>query len=161
MGFTGTETHEDFEATVFQISLEGDEGSAAFFFNLAEESDDLVAVKEKFAGPFGFEVGTITVAIGSDVKGVEPGFSVLDFAVGVCEVTPACSQGFDFGTREDDSGFDRFGDGEVVTGFPVLDFDRFQGAEPRRLGRRYDDFLARVLRADFSGVSLDGPPRTS
>jgi len=136
MGFTGTETHEDFEATVFQISLEGDEGSTAFFFNLAEESDDLVAVKEKFAGPFSFEVRTIAMAVRSDVKGVEPSFAVFDFAVSVGEVAPACSQGFDFGTREDDSGFDRFGDGEVVTGFPVLDFDRFQGAGPRRLGRR-------------------------
>ena len=136
MGFTGAETHENFEATVFQISLEGDEGTAAFFLNLAEESDDLVTVKEKFAWAFGFEVGTIAVAVGGDVEGVEPGFAVFDFAVGVSEVTPACSEGFDFGTREDDSGFDRFGDGEVVTGFPVLDFDRFQGAGPRRLGRR-------------------------
>jgi hypothetical protein len=136
MGFACAETHEDFEATVFQISLEGNEGATSFFLDLAEESDDLVAVKEKFAGPFGFQVGTIAVAVGGDVEGVEPGFSVLDFAVGVCEITPACSQGFDFGTREDDSSFDRFGDGEVVTGFPVLDFDRFQGAGPRRLGRR-------------------------
>jgi hypothetical protein len=70
MGFAGTETHEDFEATVFEISLEGDEGSTAFFFNLAEEPDDLIAVKEKFAGTFGFEVGTITVAVGGDVEGV-------------------------------------------------------------------------------------------
>ena len=136
MGFACAETHEDFEATIFQVSLEGDEGTAAFFFDLAEESDDLVAVKEKFAGPFGFQVCTITVTVGSDVKGVEPSFAVFDFAVSVSEVAPACSQGFDFGTREDDSGFDRFGDGEVVTGFPVLDFDRFQGAGPRRLGRR-------------------------
>jgi len=136
MGFACAETHEDFEATVFQISLEGDEGATAFFLDLAKESDDLVAVKEKFAGAFSFEVGTIAVAVRSDVKRVEPGFSVLDFAVSVSEVTPACSQGFDFGTREDDPSLDRFGDGKVMTGFPVLDFDRFQGAGPRRLGRR-------------------------
>jgi len=136
MGFACAETHEDFEATVFQISLEGDEGTTAFFLDLAEESDDLVAVKEKFAGAFSFEVCTIAMAVRSDVEGVEPSFAVFDFAVSVSEVTPACSQGFDFGTREDDPSFDRFGDGEVVTGFPVLDFDRFQGAGPRRLGRR-------------------------
>jgi hypothetical protein len=65
-------------------------------------------VKEKFAGPFGFQVCTITVTVGSDVKGVEPSFAVFDFAVSVSEVAPACSQGFDFGTRENDSGFDRF-----------------------------------------------------
>ena len=93
-------------------------------------------MKEKFAGAFGFQVRTIAVAVGGDVEGVEPSFAVFDFAVSVSKVTPACSQGFDFGTREDDSSFDRFGDGEVVTGFPVLDFDRFQGAGPRRLGRR-------------------------
>ena len=136
MGFTGAKTHEDFEATVFQISLEGDEGATTFFLDLAEESDDLVAVKEKFAGAFSFEVCTIAMAVRSDVEGVEPGFSVFDFAVSVSEVTPSCSQGFDFGTREDDSCLDRFGDGKVMTGFPVLDFDRFQGAGPRRLGRR-------------------------
>jgi len=136
MGFTGTETHENFEATVFQISLEGDEGATALFFDLTEESDDFVAVKEKFAWAFGFEVRTIAVAVGGDVKGVEPSFTVFDFPVSVGEVASACAQGFDFGTREDDSSFDRFGDGEVVTGFPVLDFDRFQGAGPRRLGRR-------------------------
>jgi len=118
-------------------------------------------VKEKFARALGFEVRTIPVTVGGDVEGVEPSFAVFDFAVGMREVPSARAQGFNFGTREDDSSFDRFGDGEVVAGFPVLDFDRFQGAEPRRLGRRYDDFLARVLRADFSGVSLEGPPRTS
>jgi hypothetical protein len=136
MGFTGAETHEDFEATIFQISLEWDEGSTAFFFNLAEESDNLVAVKKKFSGAFGFQVRTIAVAVGGDVKGVEPSFTVFDFRVSVGEVASACAQGFDFGTREDDSGLDRFGDGKVMTGFPVLDFDRFQGAGPRRLGRR-------------------------
>jgi len=135
MGFTGAETHEDFEATIFEVSLEGNEGAAAFFLDLTEESHDLVAVKEEFAGAFGFQVGTIAVAVGGNVKGVEPSFAVFDFAVSVSEVTPACSEGFDLGTREDDSGFDRFGDGEVVAGFPVLDFDRFQGAGPRRLGR--------------------------
>jgi hypothetical protein len=136
MGFSCAETHEDFEATIFQVSLEGDKSPAAFFFDLAQESDDLVAVKKKFAGAFGFQIRTIAVTVGGDVEGVEPSFAVFDFAVSVSEVTPACSQGFDFGTREDDSSFDRFGDGEVVTGFPVLDFDRFQGAGPRRLGRR-------------------------
>jgi len=136
MGFACAETHEDFEATVFQISLEWDEGTAAFLLDLAKESDDLVAVKEKFAGAFSFEVRTIAMAVGGDVKGVEPGFSVFDFAVGVGEIASARAQGFNFGTREDNPGFDRFGDGEVVTGFPVLDFDRFQGAGPRRLGRR-------------------------
>ena len=118
-------------------------------------------MKEEFPRAFGFEVGAVAVAVGGDVEGVEPSFAVFDFAVGVGEVASARAQRFNFGTRENDSGFDRFGDGEVEAGFPVLDFDRFQGAEPRCLGRRYDDFLARVLRADFSGVSLDGPPRTS
>ena len=93
-------------------------------------------MKEKFAGAFGFQVCTIAVTVGGNVEGVEPSFTVFDFAVSVSEVASACSQGFNFGTRENDSGFDRFGDGEVVTGFPVLDFDRFQGAGPRRLGRR-------------------------
>ena len=44
------------------------------------------------------------------------------------EITPARAQGFDFGTCEDDAGFDRFGDGKIVSSLPVVDFDRFQGA---------------------------------
>jgi len=64
-------------------------------------------VKEEFTGPFGLEVGTIAVAVGGNVKGVEPSLAVFDFAVGVGEVAPARAEGFDFGTREDDSGFDR------------------------------------------------------
>jgi hypothetical protein len=108
MCFACSKTHEDFEATIFQVSLEGNEGTTAFFLNLAEESDDLVAVKQKFAGAFSFEVRTITVAVGCDMEGVEPSFAVFDFAVGVGEVASARAQGFNFGTREDDSGFDRF-----------------------------------------------------
>ena len=68
------------------------------------------------------------MTVGSDVEGVEPSFTVFDFTVGVSEVAPACAQGFDFGTREDDAGFDRFGDGKIVSSLPVVDFDRFQGA---------------------------------
>jgi hypothetical protein len=85
-------------------------------------------VKEKFAGAFSFEICTIAVAVGGDVEGVEPSFAVFDFSVGVGEVASARAQGFNFSTREDNSSFNRFGDGEVVAGFPVLDFDRFQGA---------------------------------
>ena len=44
------------------------------------------------------------------------------------EVTPARAKGFDFRSGEDDAGFDRFGDGEIVSSLPVVDFDRFQGA---------------------------------
>ena len=44
------------------------------------------------------------------------------------EITPARAKGFDFRSGEDDAGFDRFGDGKVVPSFPVVDFDRFQGA---------------------------------
>jgi hypothetical protein len=85
-------------------------------------------VEEEFAGPIRFGVGPVAVAVGGDVKGVEPGFTVFNAAVGVGEVPPAGSDGFDFGSGEDDAGFDRFGNGVVVTGFTVMDFDRFQGA---------------------------------
>ena len=44
------------------------------------------------------------------------------------EVAPTRAEGFDFGTREDDAGFDRFGDGKIVSSLPIVDFDRFQGA---------------------------------
>ena len=85
-------------------------------------------MKEKFAGALRFEIGAVAVAVRGDMERVEPSFAVFDFAVRVGEVAAARAQGFNFGTREDDSSFDRFGDGEVVAGFPVLDFDRFQGA---------------------------------
>ena len=62
------------------------------------------------------------------MEGVEPSFTVFDFTVGVGEVAPACAQGFDFRSGENDAGFDRFGNGEIVSSLPVVDFDRFQGA---------------------------------
>ena len=85
-------------------------------------------MKQKFAGSFGFEICTIAVAVGGDVEGVEPSFTVFDFAVGVGEVASARAQRFNFGAREDDSSFDRLGDGVMMTRFAVMDFDRFQGA---------------------------------
>jgi hypothetical protein len=45
MRFACSKAHENFEATIFQVSLEGNEGTTAFFLNLPEESDDLVAMK--------------------------------------------------------------------------------------------------------------------
>jgi hypothetical protein len=54
MRFACSKAHEDFEATIFQVSLEWNEGATPFFLNLAEESDDLVAMKEEFTGAFGF-----------------------------------------------------------------------------------------------------------
>ena len=85
-------------------------------------------MKEKFAGALRFEIGAVAVAVRGDVKRVEPSFTVFDFTIGVGEVTPARAQGFDFSSGEDDAGFDRFGDGEIVSSLPVVDFDRFQGA---------------------------------
>jgi len=36
------------------------------------------------------------VAVGGDVKGVEPSFAVFDFAVGMREIASARAQGFNF-----------------------------------------------------------------
>ena len=44
------------------------------------------------------------------------------------EVAPARAKGFNFCARKNDAGFDRFGDGEIVSSLPIVDFDRFQGA---------------------------------
>ena len=85
-------------------------------------------MKEEFPRAFGFEVGAVAVAVGGDVKGVEPSFAVFDFTVGVSEVAAARAEGFYFRSSQDDACFDRFGYGVVKTGFSVLNFDRFQGA---------------------------------
>ena len=85
-------------------------------------------MKEEFARTFGFEVGAVAVAVGGDVEGVEPSFTVFNFAVGVSEVAAACAERFNFRSSQDDACFNRFGDGVIKTGFSVLDFDRFQGA---------------------------------
>ena len=85
-------------------------------------------MKEEFPRALGFEVGAVAVAVGGDVEGVEPSFTVFNFAVGVSEVAAACAKGFYFRSSQDDACFDRFGNGVVKAGFSVLDFDRFQGA---------------------------------
>ena len=85
-------------------------------------------MKKKFAGAFGFEVGAVAVAVRGDVERVEPGFAVFNFPVGMGEVAATGAEGFDFGSGQDNAGLDGFLDGKVITGFPIVDFDRFQGA---------------------------------
>ena len=127
VGFAQSQADEDLEAAVFEIALEGDEGAGAAFFDLAHEAHDFGVVEEEFAGAVGLRVGPVAVAVGGDVEGVEPGLAVFDPAVGVGEVASAGADGFDFGPGEDDAGLDRLGDGIVVTGLAVMDFDGFQG----------------------------------
>ena len=107
-------------------------------------------MKEKFAGALRFEIGAVAVAVRGDVKRVEPSFTVFDFTIGVGQIATARTKGFNFCARKDDSGFDRLGYGEVMAGFPVLDFNRFQGASPRATGgvRRtsWRGFYARAYR---------------
>jgi len=85
-------------------------------------------VKKKFAGAFGFKVRAVAMAVRSDVERVEPGFAVFNFSVGMGEIPATRAEGFDFGSGQDNAGLDGFLDGKIVTGFPVVDFDRFQGA---------------------------------
>jgi len=85
-------------------------------------------MKEKFAGALRFEIGSVAVAVRGDVERVEPSLTVFDFTIGVGQIATARTKRFNFCAREDDAGFDRLGYGEVMAGFPVLDFNRFQGA---------------------------------
>jgi len=45
MGLASAKADEDFEATIFKISLEGNESAAALFLDLAEKADDFSAMK--------------------------------------------------------------------------------------------------------------------
>jgi len=85
-------------------------------------------MKEKFARTIRFRIGPVAMAVGGNVEGVKPGFTIFNTTIGVGQVTASGADGFDFGTGQDDAGFNRFGNGVVMTGFTVLDFDRFQGA---------------------------------
>lgn len=132
MGFAGTQAHENFEAAVFEVTLEGHKCPGAAFFDLAEEAMDLRLMEEELAGPVRFRVGSVTVAVGRDMEGVEPSFAVFNPAKGVGEVAVASADRFDFRAGQDDSGFDRFQDRVVVASPAVVDLDGFQGASPRR-----------------------------
>jgi len=55
-------------------------------------------VKKKFAGAFGFKVRAVAMAVRGDVEGVEPGFAVFNFSVGMGEIPATGAQGFDFGS---------------------------------------------------------------
>jgi len=128
MGFSGAQAHKNFKAAVFQVTLEGNEGATALFFDLSEKTNDFCPVKKEFSRALGFEVGAVAVAVRGDVERVEPGFAVFNFPVGMGEVASTSAEGFDFGSGQDNAGLDGFLDGKIVTGFPVVDFDRFQGA---------------------------------
>ncbi|NBS84791.1 MAG: hypothetical protein EBS59_08915, partial [Verrucomicrobia bacterium] len=61
MGLASAKADEDFEATIFKISLKGNKSAAALFLDLAEKADDFSAMKEKFAGALRFEIGAVAV----------------------------------------------------------------------------------------------------
>jgi hypothetical protein len=108
VGFTSAQADENLEAPVLEVALEGNKGAGAAFFDLTEESVNFGLMKKEFTGAVGFGVGAVTVAVGGDVKGVEPGLPVFDSAVRVCEVAPARADGFDLRPSEDHPGLNGF-----------------------------------------------------
>jgi len=128
VSFARTQPDQNLEAAVFKIALERDEGSGAAFFDLTKEPDDFGMVKEQFALTIWFRVSPVTMAIGGDMEGVEPGFTIFDTGVGVGEIATASTDGFDFGSGQNDAGLNRLGNRVVMTGLAVMDFDRFQGS---------------------------------
>ena len=85
-------------------------------------------VEEEFAWTIRFGVGPVAVAVGGNMEGVEPGLAAFDASVGMGEIAAPGTDGFDFGSGQDDAGLDRLSDGVMMTRFAVMDFDRFQGA---------------------------------
>jgi len=128
MGFAGAEADENFKAAIFEVALERDEGAGTAFFDLAKQAVDLSFVKEELAGAIGFRVGAVAMAIGGDVKGVEPGFPVFNPPKRMGEVTPAGADGFNFRPCQDKSGLEGFQNGIVMSSAAVMDLDHFQGA---------------------------------
>jgi len=128
MRLAEAESNENLKSAVFKVTFEGNESAGAAFFDLSHEAHDFGMMQKEFARTIRFGVGPVAVAVWGDVKGVEPSFTVFDPTVGVSEVTPAGADGFDFRAGQDDAGFDRFGNGVVMSRLAVMDFDRFQGA---------------------------------
>ena len=128
MSFAKTEADENLEAAVFKVAFEWDEGAGAAFFDLTKEPDDFGMVKEQFALTIRFRVSPVAVAVGGDVEGVEPSFTIFDTGVGVGEIATASTDGFDFRTCQDNAGLNGLGNGVMMTGLAVMDFDRFQGS---------------------------------
>jgi hypothetical protein len=110
MGFAGTKTDENLEATVLEIPLEGNQGAGSAFFDLAEKTVNLGLVEKKFTGPVGLRVGAVAVAVGGDVEGVKPGFAVFNAAVGVGEIAVAGADGLNFRAGQDNTSLDRLQD---------------------------------------------------
>jgi hypothetical protein len=128
MGFAEAESDENLKASVFKVAFERNEGTGAAFFDLTKEPDDFGMVKEQFALTIWFRVGPVTMAIGGDMEGVEPGFTIFDTGVGVGEIATASTDGFDFRTRQNNPGLNGLGNRVVMTGLAVMNFDRFQGS---------------------------------
>jgi hypothetical protein len=110
VGFAGTQAHKNFEAAVFEVTLERYKCTGAAFFDLAEKTVNLGLVEKKFTGPVGFRVGAVAVAVGGDVEGVKPGFAVFNAAVGVGEVAVAGADGLNFRAGQDNTSLDRLQD---------------------------------------------------
>ena len=107
-----------FDAAVFEVELDGDQG-VALLLGGDDELVDLAFVEEEFAGAEGVVVHRVAVGEGADVGVEEEGFAVFEEAVGVFEVGFAFADGFDLGAAEGDAGFYAVGEEVVEAGGAV------------------------------------------
>ena len=117
--FSFADAEGDFDFPVFPVEGEGKEG-VAFDGGEAEEFADLGFVEEEFAGRFGLVAEDVGLGVFVDVGVVEPDFVFFDAGEGVLNLGFASAEGFDFGTAEDDPGFEGVEDVVVAPGFVVL-----------------------------------------
>src|SRR5262249_20471190 len=75
--------------------------------------------QKQFPRPKRFVIHVITVRVWADVSIQQPYFTSLDKAVGVLEIYPSVSRGFDLGPRQNKTGFKLLDDFVVVECLPV------------------------------------------
>ena len=145
MAFARAQAEEDLEPAVFQIPLQGDEGTGSAFLDLAKKPVDLRLMEKKFAGAIGFRVGPVPVDVGGDMEGMKPGLPVFNSAERVGKVATPRADGFDLRPGQNHSGLHGFQDGVVMTRPAVVNFNSFQGASLRRPSGRLRGFFGASL----------------
>lgn len=119
--FASAERNLHLDETFFKIEPSGDDGASTTLDGLFPLMD-LPLIEEQLAWPVGVVVGTGAKAIFGNMGVVEDRNSPIDANEAIVYLNRSLADGFDFGSRENDAGFEGFIDKEIPLGGGVTDF---------------------------------------
>jgi hypothetical protein len=124
--------------TPTEIEFEWNQGQATVSDLTADLSDFLLVEKELSASSR-INIRIAAMFIRTDVSAYEPYFSIDNTRITLGKISASLPKGFYFGALEHDTGFVRFQNREIMSGFPI-GADDFLARFPLMLHARWKNF---------------------